>query len=296
MYLDVVTFQVSSIPKGGFLFWLLWYLNNMWPLLLLGGLGTFLALDWARRERSIGVVLPCFLFFSNLLFIISGVLSSGFFIHYLYYLYPFASVVAILGIYRLKSTFHIKGQNSIYLRGFIVILVVTSLVTASYTVTNTLPYFYPSPYDKVDYYIGSYIHNITNPSSLVWSSEPAIGFFSERNIVAPASNFRFIGMFDVMLGIDSGVFRGNEMKGYPNGFVTPDDFVQSWKSNNVTVLVFIMNRGWVPYPDGYLWTGYRNQTAWVPGVAQYVTMNYTLTLNITCKNDPYAYYIWVKNQ
>lgn len=108
--------------------------------------------------------------------------------------------------------------------------------------------------------------------------------------MGPTSDFRFIGMFDAMIGFNFSVDKGFEIKGYTNGFVRPDDFIMSWQSNNVSLLVFIMNKGWVPYPDPLLWSGYRNQT----GVAEYITKNYSLKEIVTSEFNPYTYYIWVR--
>lgn len=290
LYLDVIVYQVSLFPKGAFVQTVLWYLNNMWPLLVLGGLGIFATIQTIKQQGNIRVVFSCFILLSNVLFILSGVLSGGFFIHYLYYLLPFASIIAIVGVLKLKDSFTFNLRKRVGVILFLLLLVFSIGITGIYTITDTLTYFSQSPYDKVDSFIAQSIENITLSSTPIWSSEAAIGFFSDRMIVAPSSDFRFIGMFDSMIGFNFGVDKGSQMKGYANGFVGPDDFVKSWKNDNVSVLVFIINKGWVPYPDPLLWSGYRNQT----GVAGYVTSNYMLTEIVTCDGNPYSYYIWVR--
>ncbi len=74
------------------------------------------------------------------------------------------------------------------------------------------------------------------------------------------------------------------------GVLSPSQFVQTWEREETKVVIFILGKGWVPYPDGYLWFGTSNST----GVASYVQEKYELKEFLTATDTPYTYEIWVR--
>lgn len=287
-YLDVVTYQLSifGMSMDDRLWYVGQYLTSQLPLMLLAVFGISLSLRMIKKTRNISEAIPGFVFFLNL-FLFS---SYGFLMHYLQFLCPFLSIISILGAIEIKRVLedtHMRG------RVFVCIFIVLLSCFCYFATTHLYQvsfYFQKNPYDKVNYYVGKRIANITSPSDYIWSSDAAIGFFAQRMIVAPSADFRFIGCSDSIIGFDYGKDRGAEMKSYNDGFVTAEDFVQSWESKHVKVLVFIMKRGWVPYVDPLLWNGYRGHI----GVAEYVSSKYKLLEVVFGEDVPQIYYIWVR--
>lgn len=292
-YLNVITYQASlfrmslSVRLG----YLAQYVTNQWPLLFFAGFGISLAAKRIMESRDISPTIPGFVFFLNLFFFS----IFGFFMHYLQFLGPFLSVISVLGMKEMKEKIlgdaHRRARSKAIVIIFLVILGIFSYATVTnfYQISS---YFQRNPYDKVNYYIGKRIANITSPSDHIWSGDAAIGFFSKRMIVAPSADFRFIGISDSIIGFDYGNDRGAEMQGYNDGFVTVEDFIESWESKRVKVLVFIMNKGWVPYVDPLLWNGYRDHI----GVAEYVSREYELLEVVFGEDVPHVYYIWVRRE
>ncbi len=292
-YLDVVTYQISifRISMNDRLWYLGWYLTSEWPLLLFAGFGILLAAKTVKQTRNISVAIPGFVFFLNFFFFS----SFGFFMHYLQFLCPFLSIISILGIIEVKRKVLGDQRSRARSKAFVFIFLVVLGLFYYFTVTNFYQisfYLHKNPYDKVNYYIGKRIANITSSSDYIWSGDAAIGFFSKRMIVAPSADFRFIGCSDSIIGFDYGNDRGAEMQGYKDGFVTVEDFIESWDSNRVKVLVFIMNKGWIPYVDHLLWNGYREHV----GVAEYVSQEYELYEVVFGEDVPHVYYIWVRRE
>lgn len=290
-YLDNVTYQLSifRMSMSDRLWYLGQYLAGEWPLLLLGGFGLSLATRIVRQTRNISVAVPGLVFFLSFLFFS----FYGYLMHYLQFLCPFLSVISALGIIEVKNRIlgdarkRARSKALIYL--FLVILSLFFYLTATNFYQISI-YFQKNPYDKVNYYVGKRIANLTSPSDYIWASDASIGFFAKRMIVAPAADFRFIGISDSIIGFDYGKDRGSEMSGYKDGFVTVEDFIQSWESKRVKVLVFIMNKGWIPYVDPFLWNGYRDHL----GAAEYVQSKYELQEVVFAQDIPYIYYIWVR--
>jgi len=292
-YLDVFTYQFSifRMALNDRLWYLGQYLAAEWPLLLPAGFGTYLTVKTVKQTRNISTAIPGFVFFSNFLFFS----SFGFLMHYLQFLSPFLSILSILGIKEARKIIRRDTQTRMRSKAvvciFLVVLCFFGYLTAT-SLYQVASYLRKNPYDKVNYYAGKRIASMTNPSDYIWSGDAAIGFFSQRIIVAPSSDFRFIGCSDSIIGFDYGKDRGAEMKGYNDGFVTVEDFIQAWESKHVTVLVFIMKKGWIPYVDPFLWNGYRGHT----GVAEYVSTNYELQEVVIGEDVPYIYYIWVRRE
>jgi hypothetical protein len=181
--------------------------------------------------------------------------------------------------------------NFTLLTVFLALLVVLSFQTLTYSYDVTVPYFNRTPYNLVNFYIGSYIANMTNSNDKIWTTEGSIGFFAERLIVAPSnSDWPFRAFFTNALGYSFNVDRANDMKDFKEGFISTEQLVEAWEKEGVEVLVFIHGQGWIPYPDDLLWNGFRNQS----GVAEYVREKYELRLIVTAPEVSYVYYVWVR--
>lgn len=291
-YLDVVTYQLSifGMSVNDRLWYLGQYLVGQLPLILLSGFGISLAEKTVKKTRNISVAIPGFVFFLNFLFFS----SYGFLMHYLQFLGPFLSIISILGIIEVKritEDTHVRARSKVFVCIFIVLLSFFCYFAGTNLYQVSL-YFQKNPYDRTNYYIGKRIANITSPSDYIWSGEAAIGYFSQRMIVAPSADFRFIGISDSIIGFDYGEDRGAEMQGYNDGFVSAEDFIESWESKRVKVVVFIMGKGWIPYVDPLLWNGYRQHS----GVAEYVSREYELLEVVFGEDVSYVYYIWVRRE
>ena len=286
-FLNVFTYQYSLFRMSmNDRMWYMWqYLASQWPLLLLSGSSIPLAVRAIKENKDVIMVVPGFLFFYSFFFFS----LFGFLMHYLQFLSPFLAILSALGIVEVRKRIKRRNRTKAIVLAVLVVLGFFGYVgaTSFYSVYFNVQ---KNPYDKVTYYIGKRIANMTNPNDYIWSGDASIGFFSKRIIVAPSSDFRFVGCSDSVIGFDFGRDRGAEMTAYKDGFVTVEDFVQSWESNKVKVLVFIMKKGWIPYVDPFLWNGYREHI----GARDYVISKYELKEVVVGEDVPYIYYIWVR--
>jgi hypothetical protein len=75
---------------------------------------------------------------------------------------------------------------------------------------------------------------------------------------------------------------------YTTGYVSIQQFLDAWETNQIKVIVLIVGKGWVPYPDNLLWSGFHDQT----GAAEYIQAKYELQRVIHAPNIVYEYQIW----
>ncbi|MEM2904505.1 MAG: glycosyltransferase family 39 protein [Candidatus Bathyarchaeia archaeon] len=133
----------------------------------------------------------------------------------------------------------------------------------------------------------------TDYEDRVWTSEAAIAFLADRLITPPnSSDWPVQGFFDDLLAHSFGGYRGDGMRDYKLGAVSPRLFIEAWESERTKVLVFILGAGPIPYPDELLWHGYGN----AQGVREYVESKYLLkeTVCIPQTDSAYVYHVWVR--
>jgi len=268
----------------------------MLPLLITGVLG---ALHLGRDGKKYGtslLLLPLFIvgvFYSTIPYIFRNT-----FLHYFYHVNPYLVLLSVMGFLQIKSalrknnTFKLKiNRNLALLALFLGLLLLTSTQSFNYMLNMVVLYFRRTAYNDLHLYLGNYIANATNPDDKIWTSEGAIAFFAQRLIQAPnSSDWPFQACFSNFFGYSFGEYRGDEMKDYKEGFVTINQFIEAWEKEKVKVLVFILETGWIPYPDELLWNGFRGQE----GVATYVQEKYEMRLMVTVPQVSYTYYVWVR--
>ena len=221
-------------------------------------------------------------------------------LHYFLYLTPYIVILSVIGFFSVIR-FIIHSKKASRRRHTVIVLLFSTMsmviltATSAYVVVTAISPFYSyfshgsNPYTKTELYIGSYIANITQPCDKIWTSEPAIAFFANRLIVAPKSDYwPFHGFFNDVFDTEYVDMFGVTQQGL--GIVEPDQFLQAWTTENVTVLVFIRGLGPVPYPDQFLWFGYRDQE----GVKSWVESNYELRGVVFAQDVTYTYEVWVK--
>lgn len=145
-------------------------------------------------------------------------------------------------------------------------------------------------YNLAEQYVGSYVKNITSSGDIIWTSEGAIGLFADRLIVPNNSTlWPYRAMYNDGFPCD---YKGAlDLTDRGLHLVDSSEFIQSWTSRKVTVLVFIMGNGPVPYPDEFLWNG----CSQMPGVSGWVENNFHLANNFVFPNVANEYSIWLRN-
>lgn len=135
---------------------------------------------------------------------------------------------------------------------------------------------------------GNYIHDLTNPSDKIWTTEASLGFFAQRLIVAPHSEYwRFQGFFQDVWGYGwtPDDYRG-PISGYPNGLFTLHDIQLAWENEKPRVIV-IVNSSWVDY---FIWHGINNTYHMEEGLANYVQSHYQLVKTFHSQNIE----VWIR--
>lgn len=274
----------------------LWYVKSMFPLLVLGALGSLFFVKGALERRMSLCILPSFVL--GFVYLGIGFTFRNTLMHYFFYLSPYLSLLATVCLMQVASVLIRNGGKKLktdlgftLVASFLALLVLLNFQTVIYASEVTAPYFRETPYNQLHLYIGRYIANATEATDKIWTSEQAIGFFAERLIVAPSvTDWPFRGFFSSVLGFSFDVDRADDMKDYKEGFLSPASLVESWEEEQVKAIVFIHGQGWVPYPDDLLWNGFRNQT----GVSEYVQNNYELRVVVNSPGVPYLYRVWVR--
>lgn len=287
-YNHVIRFpSLFPMPFEERFFNLVWYFNSMIPLIVLAVVGTFargVKMAESQEKGRFSSIFPIYQYWVVFLVLLVG-LSTRF--HYLFYITPYLALMSVIGLFYIKR-FMLNFANVKYTALIVCSLVLigfTTVQTVDYTFKKTVTYFQDDPYVDIHDYIGRYISNVTEPTDKIWTSEGAIGFLSQREIVAPNStDWPFICFFADVLGASP---EGNVVK---DGLVTPKDFSDTLQANNVKVIVVIQGKGWVPYPDSIIWNGYNGQD----GIKTYVHDYYECTNLITSEEVPYLYFIWVR--
>jgi 4-amino-4-deoxy-L-arabinose transferase-like glycosyltransferase len=273
-----------------------WYIESMLPLLVTGALGSLYLTKQATDRKTYSLILPLFVFCFVAATLLVAFRSAS--MHYFYFMTPYLAFLSAMCFFEVASTLfnHSRkkrrtGLDFTLLTVFLALILLLSSQTINYAYETTLPYFHQTPFNQLDSYIGKYIANVTSPDDKIWTSEQSVGFFAERIIVAPYnSSLPFRGFFSSIIGFSHNLDITGEMKDYKEGFVSTKQLVQAWEAKRVKVVVVIHGQGWIPYPDEFLWNGFRNQT----GVAEYVRDNYELRLVVTAPEVSYVYHVWVR--
>lgn len=285
-----------SAPLEHYTFTLRWVANSYTMLIWTSLIGILALFYWYKKTRDVLILAPTLILAVGSLFIISEILNSKWvFFHHFSSLLPYLSMITV-------SSFLFLGKFAISRKRLksagIVLTITATILVASFLnfqyLSSFLPGYYHSanPVNILERYIGLVVKNLTYDGDAIWTSEGAIGFFADRIIVAPnSSSWPVRACYSEIFSYDFMEYRGEQSR-YPDGYVTIKEFLQSWESHNVKVLVFIKGSGWVPYPDELLWNGFRGQI----GVKSYVETNYQLCVVLTGEGvaGSYIYEVWMR--
>jgi 4-amino-4-deoxy-L-arabinose transferase-like glycosyltransferase len=266
---------------------ILMYTLKFFPLLILAVIGTILLY---KKEKSSRALFFSVIFISNMIGVMFA--FSTFLVHYLNYLSPFLALLSAFGLVATSDfarhgawSLKINKKNLARFLIFVTIMAMTVEVTAQATVARD---HYD---DSAHFSVGQYISQITKPDEMIWTSEGAIAFFAQRR-VAPAnsSDWPIQCSFTDIFAYDFDNYMGNAMKDYKNGVVSPENFIQSWESNKVKVIVIINGSDWVPYPDKLLLSGFLGYK----GASEYLQEHYSLNQTFISENRTHSHEIWVR--
>src|SRR4030067_2566115 len=281
-YMQIFQWQVIRPPQllSERLDNIFWYASAFLPLIAVGALSSHYFVKQVRAPDNHIVFLPAVLYVVNVVAFL--VLSRFILFHYFIFLSPFLVFLDAIFLTQVARIIKKKPKISTKSKLSFVFLLISAIILAA-TIVQIFPArigpaliipFVDNPYAKTEYYIGNYVAGITNQSDKIWTSEGGIAFFAQRSIATPnSSDWPVQAFFDDMFGV-----------------LSPSQFVQTWESEETKVVIFILGKGWVPYPDGYLWYGTSNST----GVASYVQEKYELKEFLTASDTPYTYEIWVR--
>jgi hypothetical protein len=260
-------------------------LRNLDLLFSIALLGIITICIRARKLSIEKNIIPLLLF--GVTFLLLLTIPRVFFPHYLAFLVPFLGFFcgSVLTSLNLRKFHYLNLMNIFIIVILVVVLIPSVSSSSSYLYTG-----YDNPYNIAEQQIGAYVHSITTNHQFIWTSEGGIAVFAQRLIVVPNSTDWPLAAFynDVFPSIyvdTSGKVHEGE------GLVTSAQFIESWKSNDVKVLVFIFGNGPVPYPDPILWNGGGNMT----GVSSWVMANFHLSKTFRFPKIPYNYTVWIRN-
>ena len=281
-YMQIFQWQVVRPPQlfSERLGNILWYASAFLPLIVIGALSLPYFVKKVKTRDNNLVLLPAILYATNIVGFLA--LSRFILFHYFIFLSPFLVFLDALFLNQLSHIIKKKPKISTKRSFSLVFLLISVIILA----TTIVPFFtarigpdlvipfVDNPYTKTEYYVGNYVAAITNQTDKIWTSEGGIAFFAQRSIATPnSSDWPVQAFFDDMFGV-----------------LSPSQFVQTWENEETKVVIFILGKGWIPYPDGYLWYGASNST----GVAGYIQEKYELKKFLTASGTPYTYEIWVR--
>ena len=281
-YMQIFQWQVIRPPQllseryGNISF----YANVFLPLMAIAALSLPYFVKHIKAHENHLVFLPAILYVANIVAFLA--LSRFILFHYFIFLSPFLVFLGAVFLNQIAQIIKEKPKISAKPSFSFVFLLISAIILAATLVpiftarigADLVIPFVDNPYTKTEYYIGNYVAAITNQSDKIWTSEGGIAFFAQRSIATPnSSDWPVQAFFDDMFGV-----------------LSPSQFVQTWENEETKVVIFILGKGWVPYPDGYLWYGTSNST----GVASYIQEKYELKKFLTASDTPYTYEIWVR--
>src|SRR3990170_4598078 len=268
-YMQIFQWQVIRPPQllSERLDNILWYANAFLPLIVIGALSLPYFAKKVKAHDNHLVLLPAILYGANIVGFLA--LSRFILFHYFIFLSPFLVFLGAVFLNQVAQIIKEKPRINAKPRFSFVFLLISAIILAATLVPiltarmgpDLVIPFVDNPYTKTEYYIGNYVAAITNQSDKIWTSEGSIAFFAQRSIATPnSSDWPVQAFFDDMFGV-----------------LSPSHFVQTWENEETKVVIFILGKGWVPYPDGYLWYGTSNST----GVASYIQEKYEPKKSLT---------------
>ena len=288
-YLQTMYWQVvrSSTALNLRFFNIMVYVLKFFPLLILSGVGTFFLYRKAPKPQ---VLLFPVIFVSNIVGLVS--VFNTFLLHYLYYLSPFLALLSALGLASILDfvrntpwSFRISKKN--LARLFVLVTIIWIAIEVGAQALMVSDY----TDDGVHLEVGQYISQITKPDEKIWTSEGAIVFFAQRLIVpSNSSDWPIQSSFADIFAYDFDNYIGGSMKDYRCGIVSPEEFVNSWETNKIKIIVIIRGNDWVPDPDKLLLSGFQNFT----GASEYLQEKYLLDRTFTSANEMHTHEVWLR--
>ena len=288
-YLQTMYWQLvrSSTALNLRFFNIMVYVLKFFPLLILSGVGTFFLYKKAPKPQAL--LFPVILI-SNIVGLMS--VFNTFLLHYLYYLSPFLALLSALGLagtldFVRKTPWNIRINKKNLVRLFVFVTVIWITIEVSAQAFMVRDY----TDDSIHLEIGQYISQITKSDDKIWTSEGAIAFFAQRLIVpSNSTDWPIQSSFADIFAYDFDNYIGGSMKDYRNGIVSPEEFVNSWETNKIKVIVIIRGSDWVPYPDKLLLSGFQNFT----GASEYLQEKYLLDRTFTSADGMHTHEVWLR--
>ena len=288
-YLQTMYWQVvrSSTALNLRFFNIMVYVLKFFPLLILSGVGTFFLYKKAPKPQAL--LFPVILI-SNIVGLMS--VFNTFLLHYLYYLSPFLALLSALGLagtldFVRKTPWNIRINKKNLARLFVFVTVIWITIEVSAQAFMVRDY----TDDSIHLEIGQYISQITKSDDKIWTSEGAIAFFAQRLIVpSNSTDWPIQSSFADIFAYDFDNYIGGSMKDYRNGIVSPEEFVNSWETNKIKVILIIRGSDWVPYPDKLLLSGFQNFT----GASEYLQEKYLLDRTFTSADGMHTHEVWLR--
>jgi 4-amino-4-deoxy-L-arabinose transferase-like glycosyltransferase len=280
-YMQVFNWQVIRPPQllAERYVNIFWYARTFLPLIAIGALSLPYFVERIKKHDSHLIFLPAIIYIANIVGFLA--LSRFILFHYFIFLSPFLVFLDAIFVFHITQIIkNLKiGVKPSFSLVFLLISVIVFAATigpfyAAYRQVDYVVPFVDNPYAGTEYCIGHYVAGITNQSDKIWTSEGGIAFFAQRLIATPnSSDWPVQSFFDDMFNV-----------------LSPSQFVQTWENEKTKVVIFILGKGWIPYPDGFLWFG----TPDSEGVGGYVQEKYELKKLLVGLDNVYTYEIWVR--
>jgi hypothetical protein len=244
---------------------------------------------YKKAQKPQTILFPVILV-SNIVGLIS--VFNTFLLHYLYYLSPFLALLSALGLAGIldfvrNTPWNMRINKKNLARLFVLITITWMTIEVGVQAFSVHNY----TDDSVHLEVGQYISQMTKPDDKIWTSEGAIAFFAQRLIVpSNSSDWPIQSSFADIFAYDFDNYIGGSMKDYRNGVVSPEEFVNSWETNKIKVIVIIRGSDWVPYPDKLLLSGFQNFT----GASEYLQEKYSLDRTFTSADGMHTHEVWLR--
>lgn len=287
---QTVYFQLDQRPpmtfeQRGELF--SWFSNSFALALLCTVPGALFLVKHYLRTKITVLLFPIFMYIPLVLQLL--ILPSLY--HHLLFVMPIIFIMVGFTFHRsilpLREDSVIISAAKIAFFLSIAVLAYQYAQTASTNPHQVAPYVFSlehSVYTNVEKYVASEVSRITDHNDKIWTSEGAIAFFADRVISTPSSEkWPVAAFFDDWLSRTIDGTTGNNL-------VATSDFINQFEIDKTKVVVVILNRGWVPYPDPVLMESYDGED----GMRAYLEDNYVLYHTINAEGNPYSYQIWLR--
>jgi 4-amino-4-deoxy-L-arabinose transferase-like glycosyltransferase len=273
------------------------YIEYFCPLLLLSLVGALISIIYLRKS-VFNFLMLAFISISYPLFLI--LMNKTLFIHYFLPITPYLVVLGVFGLYAINTSLselrevHVKSEIKHFMMTLLSILIVVGTVMSLQRYSfyaHYLQFGYVNPHTQMEMCIGARIANLTSSNEMIWTSEPSIAFFAQRLIAPPNSTVWplqgfFNDVFDTPFVDSYGVVHEGK------GLVKICQFIQSWETHDVRVVVFIDGSGAVPYPDSLIWEGFTEEQ----GTEEWVKQNFRLEEIAISTEVGYSYNVWLRGE